>query len=346
MLARMIMERKPMKEKSKHLPIRIGMIGSNFVSDWAAQAIACSQCCTLSAIYSREQTHGEAFAAKHGIPHVYSDFATFLSSTYIDAVYIASPNALHYEQATAALRAGKHVLCEKPLTLNAHQADALLQLAQCRNLVLMEEIRPLHDPFLQIVRENLPRIGRIRRATFEFCQYSSRYNRFLQGAHTNAFDPSLGNAAVLDLGVYCFHCCVALFGSPIQVFARSSRLANGMEAAGTVLLDYADKQCTVIYSKVTQSVFPSYIQGECGSITFDTLSHVSQICYADCFGGRQEIAYIPEKNNMCHVFNAFCSCINGADCFQPYMAQSIAVLRVIDSVRKQNGISFGDKELV
>ena len=322
---------------------KIGIIGTSFVSDWICEAAKMSERCEITAVFSRELARGRAYAEKQGIGICYDDEDAFLSSPEIDAVYIASPNTAHYRQALCALEKGKHVLCEKPLAINAAQAERMISLAHARGLILLEAIRPVHDPFLASLRENLHMVGRVRRATFEFCQYSSRYDRFLAGERPNVFESSLGNASLMDLAVYCLHACVALFGMPKKLTAGASFLPNGTEAAGTMLLDYGEQQTTVSYSKVTQAVHPSIVQGERGTLVFDTLNQPSylKMLWRD---GRTEELFTPVKNNMVHELNTFARLIASGGSTAVYDEQSLNVMRLLDEARKQIGIDFGAGE--
>jgi predicted dehydrogenase len=327
-------------------PLRIGIFGTNFVSDWICEAARSTDACEIVAIFSRDSSRGKAFAEKQGISLWFSDETAFLGSAEIDAVYIASPNSAHYRQAMNALDHDKHVLCEKPLAITAKQAERMITRAREKRLVLMEAIRPVYDPFLQVVRENLPRIGRIRRASFEFCQYSSRYDRFKAGERPNVFCAELGNAALMDLAVYCLHCCVALFGMPISLHAGASFLPNGTEAAGTILLDYGDMQATVTYSKVTDSICPSLIQGEDGTLAFDTLNQPSYVKLHHHDKHIEKIPFVPVKNNMVHELNAFARVISTGGSTAKYDEQSLRVMQLLDAARKQTGIDFGQCELL
>jgi predicted dehydrogenase len=323
--------------------LRIGIIGTSFVSDWICEAAKMSERCEISAVFSRDLSRGKAYAEQQCIGGCYDDEATFFFSNEIDAVYIASPNTLHYRQSLCALESGKHVLCEKPLAINASQAERMLSLAREKGLVLLEAIRPVHDPFLSALKENLHKVGRVRRATFEFCQYSSRYDRFLAGERPNVFEASLGNASLMDLAVYCLHACVALFGVPEQLTAAASFLPNGTEAAGTMLLNYGEQQTTISYSKVTQSVHPSIVQGELGTLTFDTLNQPSylRMLYRD---GRTEELFTPVKNNMVHELNTFANLIATKASTREFDEQSLSVMRLLDEARRQIGIDFGAGE--
>ena len=323
--------------------LKIGIIGTSFVSDWLCEAAKMSEHCEISAVFSRDLARGTSYAEQRCIGACFDDEEAFLTSPKIDAVYVASPNIVHYRQTIRALERGKHVLCEKPLAVNAAQAEKMISLAHERGLILLEAIRPVHDPFLTALRENLHKVGRVRRATLEFCQYSSRYDRFLAGERPNVFESSLGNASLMDLAVYCLHTCVALFGVPQKLTAGASFLPNGTEAAGTMLLNYGGQQTTISYSKVTQSVHPSIVQGELGTLVFDTLNQPSylRMLYRD---GRTEELFTPVKNNMVHELNTFARLIAMNGSTARYDEQSLNVMRLLDEARRQIGIDFGAGE--
>ena len=110
-------------------PLRIGIIGTSFVSDWICEAAKMSERCEISAVYSRDLSRGKAYAEKQSIKACFDDEEAFLSCEEIDAVYVASPNIAHYRQTMNALSHGKPVLCEKPLAINASQAERMIALA-------------------------------------------------------------------------------------------------------------------------------------------------------------------------------------------------------------------------
>lgn len=323
--------------------LRIGIIGTSFVCDWICEAAKQSENCEIAAVYSRDRARGAVYAEKQCIGGCFDDEEAFFSSDRFDAVYVASPNILHYRQTLDALAHGKHVLCEKPLAINAPQAERMIRFAYEKGLILLEAIRPVHDPFLAALRENLHKVGRIRRATFEFCQYSSRYDRFLAGERPNVFEASLGNAALMDLAVYCLHVSVGIFGVPQKLTASASFLPNGTEAAGTMLLDYGDQQTTISYSKVTSSIHPSIVQGEKGTLVFDTLNQPSylRMLYRD---GRTEELFTPVKTNMVHELNTFSRMIATSESTATFDEQSLRVMRLLDEARRQIGIDFGASE--
>ena len=329
------------------MALKIGMIGTNFISDDFCEAAAQVPGAELFAVYSRKQETGDAFAAKHNIPRVYTDYDEFLDSG-LDAVYVASPNFAHCPQTLKALDRKKHVLCEKVMAVNEQEVRSMIDCALENNVVLLEAMRPDFDPAYDLIEQNLPRIGKLRRATFEFCQYSSRYDSFREGIIQNAFNPELGNAAVMDIGVYCIHSLVRLFGAPKNVKAFSTKLSNGFDGSGIVLLEYEDMTAEAVYSKIAVSVNPSVLQGEDGSIMIDYISKPESVSLRlresarDTLAGGaiEKLPYTPVKNNMIFEIQEFLKLVEKKEVDHKYLKYSLDTIRVLDEVRRQTGIRF------
>ena len=329
------------------MEIKIGIIGTNFISDDFCNAAVKVPGAVLRAVYSRKVETGAAFAERHSIPEVFTDYKKFLSSD-IDAVYVASPNFIHCSQTIMALEHKKHVLCEKVMAVNEAEVRSMSDCARRNQVVLLEAMRPDFDPAFDIVEQNLNRIGRLRRATFEFCQYSSRYDKFREGIVMNAFDPTLGNAAVMDIGVYCIHSLVRLFGMPQEIQAFSTKLSNDFDGSGIVLMKYETMIAEAVYSKISVSVNPSVIQGEDGSILIDYISKPEKICLQLREGardtlegaGREILPFIPADNNMIYEIQEFIKLINENNIDHKYLQYSLDTIRVIDEVRRQTCIDI------
>ncbi|WP_246597420.1 Gfo/Idh/MocA family protein [Faecalicatena faecalis] len=319
--------------------MKLGMIGTNFVSDWLAEAAKAVPDVEVHAVYSRKQKTGEAFAGKHCISHVYTDYEEFLNSD-IDAVYIATPTYVHCPQAMEAMCHKKHVLCEKIMAVNEREAAEMFACAKENQVVLLEAMRPDFDPALDLVKEYLPKIGKLRRVTMEYCQYSSRYDRFREGEILNAFNPELSNAAIMDIGVYCIHTLVRLLGMPKDVKAFSTKLHNGFEGNGIVLMQYGGLTAEAVYSKITESVNKSIFVGEEGSILIGKISMPDsvEIIYRD--GKREVLPYVPAENNMVYEVQEFARLVRENRVEHPYKKYSLDTLRVTDEARRQNGIVF------
>lgn len=319
--------------------IRFAIVGTNFISDRFREAAALSEKAEVTAVYSRKFDTGATFAEKHGLNKVYTDYEEMLKDENIDAVYIASPHIAHAHQAVLALDAGKNVLCEKMIA--ADLDGFLMQKAAAKRSgkVLLEAMRPDFDPAIEIIKSALPRLGKIRRVHLEYCQYSSRYDRFKAGEVLNAFDPKMKNTALADIGIYPLHICTLLFGAPEGVKSNSVFLENGFEGMGNILLNYGEMSANIVYSKITDSTTPSVIEGELGSITFDKLNAPTEIKIKMRAGGWQTLEYTPIQNNMLYEIDAFADMVGGVLNSAPYLAATEAAMRVVDAVYKEQGIS-------
>ena len=324
------------------MKIKIGIVGTNKISHDFCEAAIQNQQVELFAVYSRAKETGERFARAHAIPHVFTEYTEFLNSD-IDAVYIASPNYIHCEQAIQAMKEKKHVLCEKVMALNEEEAEKMILCAKENKVILLEAMRSDFDPAFDMVKEQLPKIGTIRRVDFEYCQYSSRYDNFLDGIVENAFNPEMYNSAVRDIGVYCIHAIIRMFGMPERVESCSTLLSNGFEGSGVVLMKYPEFLAQAVYSKITASVNPSVIQGEKGSILLNHIGRPTEMeirirrSARDGLkdGNCEKIPYEPVPNNMIYEIQKFCQLINEQNIDHPYLEISLNTIRVIDQVMRR-----------
>ncbi len=145
---------------------------------------------------SRDEARAEAYAAAHGVPRAHGSYEALLADDELDAVYVALPNALHFEWTMRALAAGKHVLVEKPFTRQPEQVDQAWGEAKKRGLVLVEGYMWRHSPQTQLVLSLLPELGELQAV------HSWFFDPVLR-EHDVRFVPELGGGALLDLGCYC-----------------------------------------------------------------------------------------------------------------------------------------------
>ena len=239
----------------------------------------------LVGVCSRSAGRGAAFADEIGQPGlpVFVGLDALAAAQDIDAVYVASPNICHFEQCKKILQTGKHVLCEKPLTLSPHQLTELQSLAAEQGLILMEAIMYLHTPMRHAVWEALPCLGRIRSVQIDFSQRSSRLNRLLAGEMPNVFNPTLGGGALNDLGVYCVYPLLDFFGEPEAVIASHLRYDSpgAADTSGTALLHYRDFDAALSWSKAGQSRGVSQIIGENGTLSIGSISQFQGVTLYD-----------------------------------------------------------------
>jgi len=322
--------------------IRLGIIGRNFVVDWLLEAAKQVPQIQPVAIYSRSMETGKEFAAKYQLPYVFDKLEDLAACPEVDAVYVASPVYCHFAQSKLMLEHGKHVLCEKPVTTNGKELEVLLQTAAAHKVVFLEAMRLVHDDALDVIEQALPEIGTLRRVSFEFTQYSSRYDRVRAGVQgLNAFDPTLSNGSIMDMGCYCVHGIVRLFGRPQQVWGACSKLSSGFDANGIILMQYPDFVAEAIYSKVSKQVAPTTLMGEDGSILLDDINHIRRIWLQKRSGEVRELPYTEKlPNNMMYELRTFCRLIAGEEDPGRWNEYSRITMEIMDKARQDMGIVF------
>jgi len=317
--------------------MRFAVVGTNFISDNFADAVSKVDAASITAVYSRAKETGENFSNRHSVKNVFTDYREMLSSKLFDAVYVASPTLLHTEHSTLALESGYNVLCEKMLAPTLSDFYIMKQTAKRTDKVLLEAMRPVFDPAYEILKNELSKIGRIRRASLEFCQYSSRFDRFKMGILTNAFDPKMKNSALSDIGIYPLTVALDLFGCPEDIKASSVFLENGFEGEGVSTLIYSDKLVSVVYSKITDGIRPSVIEGEDGSILIDKLTAPRSIKKRMRCGEEMEIPIPFAENNMVYEIESFIKMTEGKLSSLPYLKLSENAAVAVDKIYKITG---------
>ena len=320
--------------------IRLAVIGTNFITDRLLSALPLSGQFALTAVYSRSLARAKEYGKAYGASYFYDSLEQLAESPQVDAVYVASPNSFHAVQSVLLLNGKKHVLCEKPAASNTREWLAMVKAAKKNDVVILEAMRPIFHPGFQAIKEGLQRLGTIRRATFIYCQYSSRYDKFKKGIVENAFDPTLSNSALMDIGCYCVHPLVALFGKPDSISAQSVKLSNGFEGAGTILATYPQMQAELLYSKISNSKLPSEIQGENGSMLIEGINIPQKVtlCWNQDQG--EEIPFSFEEKDMFYELDAFAKMIQKKESPQKWNSWTTLELELMDAARKQTGVRF------
>lgn len=315
------------------------VIGRNFVVDSFLEAAAEHRGAHLSGVYSRREDTARAFAEKHGAERVYTDLSALAADDDIDFVYIASPNLCHEAQTITLLHGGKHVLVEKPAATDCEGFARMCRAADENGRVLMEAMMPAHMPALQVVREWLPRISPVRTADFSYCQYSSRYDKFKAGIVENAFDPTLGNGALMDIGIYCVHWLAALFGVPDDLSGACTFLPHSIDGAGAFAASFDETLCTVSYSKISDGTLPCEIQGEGGVIRIDRASRPRSV-ELRLRNGTVERFETPDGHaDMYYELSDFLALLDGAD-QKPFRRMTRDALKIADMARSAMGVDF------
>ena len=314
--------------------MKFAIIGSNFIVDLFMQLAQGCPDFTPQVTYSRTRAQAEANAARWGAARAVWDWQALLDAPDVQAVYVASPNLCHKQQTLDLLNAGKHVLCEKPLTLTRADAEELYAAADRRGLALMEAMRPAHLPCLDRVRQAMVQVGPIRRADFIYCQYSSRYDKFKRGIVENAFDPSMGGGALRDIGVYPLAWMELLFGAPAVVQAAGYTLPGSIDAVGSAVALYDGLTATAGWSKVHDGRNAARLEGERGIVELTPFPLPNRMTVAPRGGTPETVPLETDALDMRYELEDFIR-LCAAPSNDPWRVHTLQVLTMMEQIRAQ-----------
>ena len=290
----------------------------------------------LEAIVARNIENLKNLQSTYNIKQIYTDLDECLSSPSIDTIYVAVPNNLHYLVAKKALEAGKNVICEKPFTLNYHETVELFELAESKNLILIEAITNQYLPNYLEIKENLSQIGNIRLVECNFSQLSSRYEAFKKGIIAPVFDKNQGGGVLGDLNIYNIHFVVGLFGAP-KNSKYYPNIVREVDTSGILILEYDEFKVVCIAAKDTYNNSYANIQGDKGLIkVIGTLNEVPNYIIKN-----NEVEMKVNKNihkhRMYSEFKKFIDVINNNDFdfMKKQKEHSLAVMEIFYKSRKQ-----------
>ncbi len=212
-----------------------GIMGAGIIADKMARAVEGADRCTLTAVGSKSPERARIFAERHptATPCTYEELA---ARTDIDVVYVATTHNFHFENIAAALKAGKHVLAEKPITVNAAEIRKLKKTANERGLFLMEGMWTRCLPAVKALKQNLQEgaIGEVKAAQISFGNNApDRYRNRLES-------PELAGGVTLDMGVYPISVACHLMGSlPEKVQSMAHICESGVDDTAHYLLRFS-----------------------------------------------------------------------------------------------------------
>ncbi|MGD0542605.1 MAG: Gfo/Idh/MocA family oxidoreductase [Tepidisphaeraceae bacterium] len=213
--------------------LRWGILGSGNIASQFAKGMAFSRRGTVAAVGSRRQKSAEEFARNHAIPRAIGSYESLIADGEIDVIYNSLPNSLHADWTIRALKAGKHVLCEKPLAMNAAEAEAMFDAARKAGRVLVEAFmyrsHPQTHALVEAVRSGA--IGPLRLIRSSFCYRT----RSIEG--NVRFARQLGGGGLMDIGCYCINFARLFAGAePTAIHAAVNFHPGGVDELAVATL--------------------------------------------------------------------------------------------------------------
>jgi len=321
-------------------PVRWGILGlGDIATKFATGLTGCPGACLL-AVGSRTQDKADAFAHAQGAARAYGSYAALVADPDVDVVYVATPHTGHREAALLCLRAGKAVLCEKPITVNAGECAELIRCARRARVFLMEAMWTRFVPAMVQVRRWLAAgaVGDVRMVTadFGFRSAGDPLHRHL--------NPALAGGGLLDVGVYTLAMASMVLGRPRDIIGRCHLGATGVDEQAAMLLTYAGGRLATLSCAVcTETPQEARILGTRGSIHIPKFWHAAEATlttYAD----KQRVTYAPGLKVNGYEYEAMevGRCLRQGLLESPVMplAESLAIQRQMDALRRQWGLRY------
>jgi predicted dehydrogenase len=311
-----------------------GVIGLGKISTTFTREFKFIENATIYIVGSRKMDKAKEFASIHNIP-AYGNYDDVVTNNEIDAIYIGTPHSDHYEWVKKALQNGKHVLCEKSITINEKQFLELKALALAKQLMLMDAMWTYFLPATKQAKKWIEEgiIGPIKYTSVEF-GYNAPYV-----LENRLYNPDLAGGALLDIGVYLIYSTFNFLGDEyVEMICRGELAETGVDQSVSIIFDYGDKKsntfCTIAH-KLHNS---SFIYGMDGYIELPLFWRATK---AIRYNNANEIVEIYDDARQCHGFEYqikhFMDCVDKKLSESPIVThqRTQKVMQSMDEIRKR-----------
>jgi predicted dehydrogenase len=321
-------------------PFRWGIIGTGGIARAFASDLALLPDAEVVAVGSRSRESADAFADGLGVPHRHATYESLVADREVDAVYVATPHSGHRDAALLAIDAGKPVLVEKPFTVNAREAEEVLNAAQARGLFAMEAMWARFLPHMVSIRTELAAgtLGTVRTVSADHGQW------FAPDPVHRLFAPDLAGGALLDLGIYPVSFVSMVLGTPARVIARSSRAFTGVDAQTSAVLEYADGAHGLVTTTLeAKTPCTAWIAGTEARIEVDGTFYAPSAYTLIQRDGTSERREFPFDGHGLRMQAAeVARCVRAGLTESPVLphAEILSIMQTMDEIRSQIGLVY------
>ena len=323
--------------------MKLGIIGAGAIAQEVLTFINDIEDIDLVAISATKNSEDKLkdLSEKYDIDSYYTDYEELLEDEDVEAVYIALPNNLHYEVMDRALDSGKDVICEKPFAADISQAQKIFDKARKKDLIVLEAMSNRFIPNALEVKKRLGDLGKIKIVSFNYSQYSSKYDRFRKGDIAPAFSLENAGGALMDLNIYHIDYAVGLFGNPSFV-KYYPNIEKSIDTSGVLIMAYEGFVVVCIGAKDSAAGFLNSIQGEDGTIEIPDALNSFDSFVVKKDGKEEELDLNDDRSRLYYEFVAFEKIIRERD-FEKASAlrdQTLATIATVNEARIEAGIFY------
>ena len=321
--------------------LRWGVIGTGWIAERFVAALQQHTRQRVVAVGSRRVGTARAFADRFTLPHAHGSYADLVADAEVDVVYVATPHNAHSPHARLALEAGKHVLIEKPITLNAAEARELAGLAAARGLFCAEALWSLYLPKFDVVRQLLDdaTLGDISAVHADHGGWFAPDHRIQRH--------DLAGGPLLDLGTYPLALTGWVLGEPTEVVARGRQAPSGVNGQVGALLDYAGGAQALVHTTIlTGTPTQAVIAGTEATLTIPGAYRPGPFTLVGPDGQRLEHTEPAiDFDGLAYQAAEVARRIVAGDRETPFrpLADSIATMTLIDEIRRQIGVVWDEE---
>ena len=322
--------------------VRWGILGPGGIAHKFADALKAIPDAEIVAVGSRDLQRANTFADTFDVPHRHGNYVELANNCEVDVVYVATPHPFHKACAMLCLAAGKAVLCEKPFTVDADQAEALIACAREYKRFLMEAMWTRFIPVMVKVREWLAEgvIGEPRMLTADF---GNRVPLTAENMKGRLFALELAGGAMLDIGVYTVSLASMVFGAPTQITSLADIGETGVDEQAAVLLSYdAGEIASLSCAITTRTSQDARIFGTKGAIHIPNFSRATSATL-EVFGKDPLQIEIPfTANGFEYQVLEVINCLRAGKLESDVMPldESLSIIKTMDTVREQWGLKY------
>jgi predicted dehydrogenase len=323
---------------------RWGILGTGAIARQFVEGLGELPEAEVLAVGSRSEASAEKFAEDRDIPRRYGTYEDLAADPDVDVVYVATPHPFHAGNAELCLGAGKAVLCEKPFTVNAGEAERVVGLARERGLFLMEGMWTRFFPLMGELRRLLSAgvIGEPRMLTADF-GFRDEFD-----PRSRKFDPGLGGGALLDVGVYCISLASSLFGRPSEVAGAGYLGQTGVDEQSAAILVHDGGRLSVLcFATRTGTPQEATVMGTEGYVKIHSNWWRPRAMTLHRPGEREELVEVPITGNgfnyeAAEVMRCLDEGMTESDVMP--LDETLSVMRTMDGIRAAWGLRYPSEE--
>jgi predicted dehydrogenase len=316
-------------------PVRWGILGTGGIASTFVTDLQLTGSGAAVAVGSRSRGAADRFADEFSIANRHASYESLAADPDVDVIYVATPHPMHHDNAILALRAGKHVLVEKPFTMNAAEAREIVRVSREQGLFAMEAMWTRFLPHVAVIRGWLAQrvLGDIVTVTADHGQW------FAEDAEFRLFAPELGGGALLDLGVYPVSFASMVLGPPSRIVSISDPAFTGVDAQTSMLLGYdSGAQAVLTCTLRAKSPTRAAIVGSDARIEVEGDFYApAAVTLVPRNGDPIRVESVHEGRGLRHQADEVARRLAAGDVESPLMPldETISIMETMDTVRAQ-----------